>query len=85
MISAYATTVITLMGIWSIVALGLNVITGYAGQFNLGIGVYMGTGAYTAADAHNRRRFRILGGATLRNCDIRVGRSRHGPSSVTRA
>jgi branched-chain amino acid transport system permease protein len=37
------------MGIWSIVALGLNVITGYAGQFNLGIGVYMGTGAYTAA------------------------------------
>jgi branched-chain amino acid transport system permease protein len=37
------------MGIWSIVALGLNIITGYAGQFNLGIGVYMGTGAYAAA------------------------------------
>lgn len=37
------------MGIWSIVALGLNVITGYAGQFNLGVGVYMGTGAYTSA------------------------------------
>ena len=49
MISTYALTVLTLMGIWSIVALGLNVITGYAGQFNLGIGVYMGTGAYAAA------------------------------------
>jgi branched-chain amino acid transport system permease protein len=49
MFSAYALTVVTLMGIWSIVALGLNVITGYAGQFNLGIGVYMGAGAYTTA------------------------------------
>ena len=49
MLGAYALTVLTLMGIWSIVALGLNVITGYAGQFNLGIGVYMGTGAYAAA------------------------------------
>jgi branched-chain amino acid transport system permease protein len=48
-LSAYALTVLTLMGIWSIVALGLNIITGYAGQFNLGIGVYMGTGAYAAA------------------------------------
>jgi branched-chain amino acid transport system permease protein len=48
-LGAYALTVLTLMGIWSIVALGLNVITGYAGQFNLGIGVYMGTGAYASA------------------------------------
>lgn len=49
MLDAYVITVLTLMGIWSIVALGLNVISGLAGQFNLGIGVYMGTGAYTAA------------------------------------
>lgn len=49
MFSAYGFTILTLMGIWSIAALALNVITGYAGQFNLGIGVYMGTGAYTAA------------------------------------
>jgi branched-chain amino acid transport system permease protein len=48
-LGAYAVTVLTLMGIWSIVALGLNIVTGYAGQFNLGIGVYMGTGAYAAA------------------------------------
>lgn len=49
MFGAYGVTVLTLMGIWSVVALGLNVITGYSGQFNLGVGVYMGTGAYTAA------------------------------------
>jgi branched-chain amino acid transport system permease protein len=49
MIGAYTATVLTLMGIWSIVALALTIITGYAGQFNLGIGVYMGTGAYAAA------------------------------------
>ena len=49
MLDAYVITILTLMGIWSIVALGLNVITGLAGQFNLGIGVYMGTGAYATA------------------------------------
>ncbi len=49
MLDAYVITILTLMGIWSIVALGLNVITGFAGQFNLGIGVYMGTGAYATA------------------------------------
>jgi branched-chain amino acid transport system permease protein len=48
-LDAYVVTILTLMGIWSIVALGLNVITGLAGQFNLGIGVYMGTGAYASA------------------------------------
>jgi branched-chain amino acid transport system permease protein len=48
-LDAYVITVLTLMCIWSVVALGLNVITGLAGQFNLGIGVYMGTGAYTSA------------------------------------
>jgi branched-chain amino acid transport system permease protein len=46
---AYLLTILTTMIVWSIVALGLNVITGMAGQFNLGIGVYMGTGAYTTA------------------------------------
>lgn len=37
------------MGIWVIVAQGLNVLTGYAGLFNLGICMYMGTGAYISA------------------------------------
>lgn len=45
----YYLTVLSLMGIWAVVALGLNIISGYAGQFNLGICVYMGTGAYTSA------------------------------------
>ena len=45
----YYVTVLSLMGIWAAVALGLNIISGYAGQFNLGIGLYMGTGAYTTA------------------------------------
>jgi branched-chain amino acid transport system permease protein len=48
-LDAYVITILTLMGIWSVVTLGLNVITGLAGQFNLGIGVYMGTGAYVSA------------------------------------
>jgi branched-chain amino acid transport system permease protein len=45
----YHLTVLSLMGIWAAVALGLNIISGFAGQFNLGIGVYMGTGAYATA------------------------------------
>jgi branched-chain amino acid transport system permease protein len=48
-VSDYSLTVVALMGVWIIVALGLNVITGYAGQFHLGIGIYMGTGSYTSA------------------------------------
>lgn len=49
MFDDYTVTILTMMAVWSIVTLGLNVITGFAGQFNLGIGVYMGTGAYVSA------------------------------------
>jgi branched-chain amino acid transport system permease protein len=49
MLGDYHITILVLMGIWIVVALGLNIISGYVGQFNLGIGVYMGTGAYTSA------------------------------------
>ncbi|OGA51279.1 MAG: hypothetical protein A3G24_02145 [Betaproteobacteria bacterium RIFCSPLOWO2_12_FULL_62_13] len=45
----YQLTVLTLMGVWMIVAQGLNVLTGYAGLFNLGICMYMGAGAYISA------------------------------------
>jgi branched-chain amino acid transport system permease protein len=45
----YHITILALVGIWVLVALGLNIIAGYAGLFNLGIGVYMGTGAYASA------------------------------------
>jgi branched-chain amino acid transport system permease protein len=49
MLDSYVITIISMMAIWSIVALGLNVMTGWAGQLNLGMGVYMGTGAYMSA------------------------------------
>ena len=64
-IGAYTATVLTLMGIWSIVALALTVITGYAGQFNLGIGVYMGTGRLCGCHAQHALRFRFLAGIAL--------------------
>jgi branched-chain amino acid transport system permease protein len=49
MLDSYVITIMSMMAIWSIVALGLNVMTGWAGQLNLGMGVYMGTGAYVSA------------------------------------
>jgi branched-chain amino acid transport system permease protein len=49
MLDSYVITILSMMAIWSIVALGLNVMTGWAGQLNLGLGVYMGTGAYASA------------------------------------
>jgi branched-chain amino acid transport system permease protein len=49
MLDSYVLTIATMMAIWSIATLGLNVMTGWAGQLNLGIGVYMGTGAYMSA------------------------------------
>lgn len=49
MLDSYIITIATMMAIWSIAALALNVMTGWAGQLNLGIGVYMGTGAYMSA------------------------------------
>src|SRR6185503_8616229 len=45
----YHITILVLAGIWVLVSLGLNIISGYAGLFNLGIGIYMGTAAYTSA------------------------------------
>src|SRR5919202_1839317 len=34
--------------IWSLAALGLNILTGYAGQVSLGTGGFMAVGAYAA-------------------------------------
>lgn len=39
----------TVMMISSVIALGLQITTGYAGQINLGQAAFMGVGAYTAA------------------------------------
>lgn len=38
-----------LVGIYTIVAVGLNLLIGYAGQISLGHGAFMGVGAYTSA------------------------------------
>ena len=45
----YAITVLTLIVIQAIVACGLNVIVGYAGQISLGHAAFFGIGAYASA------------------------------------
>ncbi len=47
--SDYVLSVLNLVGIASIGALGLNLLVGYAGQISLGQGGFMAIGAYTAA------------------------------------
>ena len=39
----------TLVGIWFVALLGLNVLTGYNGQISLGHGAFVGLGAYASA------------------------------------
>lgn len=45
----YIYTVATLIGIYCILTLGLNTITGVAGQISLGHAAFLGIGAYTSA------------------------------------
>jgi branched-chain amino acid transport system permease protein len=45
----YLLTVATLVGIYAILTLGLNTITGLAGQISLGHAAFFGVGAYTTA------------------------------------
>jgi len=49
MLSGYVITVLITIGIYIILALSLNLITGYAGQISLGHAAFMGIGAYTSA------------------------------------
>jgi branched-chain amino acid transport system permease protein len=46
---SYYTGLITLVGIYALVTLGLNVFMGYAGQVSLGQAAFVGIGAYTSA------------------------------------
>ena len=48
-ISDYRTFQFTLALIYAIAVLGLNILTGYNGQFSLGHGAFYAIGAYTAA------------------------------------
>jgi branched-chain amino acid transport system permease protein len=47
--SDYALRILDMVLIWSILALGQNVITGYCGQLSLGQAAFYGIGAYTSA------------------------------------
>jgi branched-chain amino acid transport system permease protein len=47
--SAYVTTIATMITIQAIAVCGLNVIVGYAGQISLGHAAFFGIGAYAAA------------------------------------
>jgi len=54
MLSGYLVTVLITIGIYIILALSLNMITGYAGQISLGHAAFMGIGAYTSALLYTR-------------------------------
>lgn len=47
--SAYTLYIINIIGIYTIAAIGLNLLIGYTGQISLGHGAFFGVGAYTAA------------------------------------
>lgn len=48
-IGTYWTSLLTLIAIYAIVALGMNLLTGYAGQISMGHAVFFAVGAYTSA------------------------------------
>ena len=53
-VNDYIVYVANLIGITLIGTIGLNLLTGYAGQISLGHGAFMGVGAYAAAILANR-------------------------------
>jgi branched-chain amino acid transport system permease protein len=46
---AYEVVLLTIISIYSIATMGLNIIMGYAGQVNLGQAAFLGIGAFTSA------------------------------------
>ncbi len=48
-IPSYYTGLLTLVGLYALVTIGLNLFMGYAGQVSLGQAAFVGVGAYTAA------------------------------------
>jgi branched-chain amino acid transport system permease protein len=48
-LGSFRTTQITYVGAFAIALIGLNILTGYAGQISLGHGAFMALGAYTTA------------------------------------
>lgn len=48
-VGTFRTSQLAIIAAWSIVAIGLNILTGYNGQISLGHGAFVLIGAYTAA------------------------------------
>ena len=48
-VGTFRTFQLTMVATWAIVAIGLNILTGYNGQISLGHGAFVTIGAYTAA------------------------------------
>lgn len=48
-LNGYMLYILTLVGIFSLVALGLNLLTGFSGQISLGQAAFFGVGAYATA------------------------------------
>src|SRR5438094_1994887 len=67
-INAYYLQVVIFIGINIILAVGLNLINGYTGQFSLGHAGFMAIGAYVSAylsNEHSAGFFHALGGASF--------------------
>jgi branched-chain amino acid transport system permease protein len=58
--SAYVLSVMTSAAIWAILAMSLNVVTGYAGQVSLGQAAFFAIGAYAAAMVGDRLDWTML-------------------------
>ena len=61
LVSDYRTFQLTLALVYAIAILGLNILTGYNGQFSLGHGAFYAIGAYVAAIMMAGGRSRIIG------------------------
>lgn len=59
--SLYVLGVLTLCGVYAIGTIGLNILTGYAGQVSLGHAFFFGAGAYVAAYLGANRQWPLLG------------------------
>lgn len=68
-LSSYYTGLLTQIGLYALVTIGLNLFMGYAGQVSLGQAAFFGIGAYTSAalavKAHLTPWLGMIGGALL--------------------
>ena len=48
-LDSHRTFQLTMIAVWAVVAIGLNILTGYNGQISLGHGAFVTLGAYTSA------------------------------------